>query len=154
MRPGTDRDAPDVIVRVVARLLLGPSVVVAADLIAKGYAEVGDGFGAGVIVALAIGLAYVTLGAAGAEAALPMLRHAPKLAVGGLLLALGSGFFSVLLGDPPVTHQPRPGEHVVTIGVLELMTPVLLDVGIFLLVVGVLTVLLHQLAGPDEEADP
>jgi hypothetical protein len=43
---------------------------------------------------------------------------------------------------------------VVTIGVLELMTPVLLDVGIFLLVVGVLTVLLHQLAGPDEEADP
>jgi multicomponent Na+:H+ antiporter subunit B len=60
----------------------------------------------------------------------------------------------VLLGDPLVTHRPGPGEHVVTIGVLELMTPVLLDVGIFLLVVGVLTVLLHQLAGPDEEADP
>ena len=36
-----------------------------------------------------------------------------------------------------------------TIGVLELITPVLLDVGIFLLVVGVLTVLLHQLAGPE-----
>jgi multicomponent Na+:H+ antiporter subunit B len=154
VKPGSDGQAPDAVVRVVARLLLAPSVVVAADLIAKGYAEVGDGFGAGVIVALAIGLTYVTLGRAGAEAALPVLRHAPKVAVGGLLVALGSGFFSVLLGDPPVTHQPGPGEHVITIGVLELMTPVLLDVGVFLLVVGVLTVLLHQLAAPDEEADP
>jgi len=154
VRPGSEGPVPDVIVRVVARLLLGPSVVVAADLIAKGYAEVGDGFAAGVIVALAIGLTYVTLGGAGAEAALPVLRHAPKVAIGGLLVALGSGFFSVLLGDPPVTHQPGPGEHVVTIGVLELMTPVLLDVGIFLLVVGVLTVLLHLLASPDEEVDP
>ena len=154
MRPGSAGLVPDAIVRVVARLLLGPSVVVAAGLIAKGYAEVGDGFGAGVIVALAIGLTYVTLGGAGAEEALPVLRHAPKVAVGGLLVALGSGFFSVLLGEPPVTHYPGPGEHVVKIGVLELMTPVLLDVGIFLLVVGVLTVLLHQLANPDEEADP
>ena len=153
MSPGSG-PVPDAIVRVVARLLLGPSMVVAAGLIGKGYAEVGDGFGAGVIVALAIGLTYVVLGGAGAEAALPVLRHAPKVAVAGLLLAIGSGFFSVLLGDPPVTHRPRPGEHVITIGVFELMTPVLLDIGIFLLVVGVLTVLLHQLAGPDEEAGP
>ena len=72
--------------------------MVAAALIAKGYAEVGDGFGAGVAVSLAIALTYIALGGAGAEAALPMLRHAPKLAVGGLLLALASGFFPLLLG--------------------------------------------------------
>ena len=54
-RPGTEQ-VPDVVVRVVARMLLGPSLVVAAALIVKGYAEVGDGFAAGVIVALAIGL--------------------------------------------------------------------------------------------------
>jgi multisubunit Na+/H+ antiporter MnhB subunit len=136
----------------VARLLLAPAVVVAAGLIVKGYAEVGDGFGAGVIVALAIGLSYIALGRAGAEAALPVLRHAPALAVGGLLLALASGFFSLLLGDPPVTHRPGPGDDVVKIGKLELITPVLLDVGIFFLVVGVLTVLLHQLALPEEQS--
>lgn len=151
----SERDrAPSVVVRVVARMLLGPAVVVAAGLIAKGYAEVGDGFGAGVAVSLAIALTYIALGGAGAEAALPMLRHAPKLAVGGLLLALASGFFPLLLGEPPLSHGPAPGEHVVKVGALELFTPLLLDIGVFLLVVGVLTMLLHVMAGPEDEELP
>ena len=137
---------PDAVVRVIARMLLGPTLMVAAALIAKGYAEVGDGFGSGVAVSLAIALTYIALGGAEAERALPMLRHAPKLAVGGLLLALASGFFPLLLGEPPVSHRPAPGERVVTIGALELFTPLVLDVGVFLLVVGVLTVLLHNIA--------
>jgi multisubunit Na+/H+ antiporter MnhB subunit len=132
----------------VARLLPAPSLVVAAGLIVKGYAEVGDGFAAGVIVALTVALIYVALGAENAEAALPMLRHSPAIAVAGVLLALVSGFVSLAFGDPPVTHYPRPGDHVVKIGALELFTPLLFDIGIFLLVVGVLTVLLHQLGRP------
>jgi len=146
-----ERKRPDAVVRVVARMLLGPVLMVAAALIAKGYAEVGDGFGAGVAVSLVIALVYVALGGAEAEAALPVLRHAPKLAVGGLLLALASGFFPLLLGEPPVSHRPAVGEHVVKIGALELFTPLVLDVGVFLLVVGVLTVLLHHLARGDDE---
>ncbi|QFZ18837.1 MnhB domain-containing protein [Saccharothrix syringae] len=146
MSAGERRNAPpDPVVRGVARLLPGPSVVVAAALIVKGYAEVGDGFAAGVVVALAIALVYVALGAEDAEVALPALRHAPKLAVGGLLLALASGFFPLLLGEAPVTHHPGPGGHVTKVGALELFTPLLLDLGVFLLVVGVLTTLLHQL---------
>ena len=145
MRPERENTAPDSVVRVVARQLPGPSLMVAAGLIVKGYAEVGDGFAAGVIVALAIALTYIALGAAGAEAALPMLRHAPKLAVGGLLLALARGFFPLALGDPPVTHRPGRGEHVTKIGALELFTPLVFDIGVFLLVVGVLTMLLHHL---------
>jgi hypothetical protein len=50
-----------------------------------------------------------------------------------------------------VSHRPSPGEHVVTIGALELFTPLVLDIGVFLLVVGVLTVLLHQMAREDDE---
>ncbi len=146
-----ERKRPDAVVRVVARMLLGPVLMVAAALIAKGYAEVGDGFGAGVAVSLVIALVYVALGGAGAEAALPVLRHAPNLAVGGLLLALAAGFFPLLLGEPPVSHRPAVGEHVVKIGALELFTPLVLDVGVFLLVVGVLTVLLHHLARSDDE---
>jgi multicomponent Na+:H+ antiporter subunit B len=145
--------APDAVVRVVARMLLGPSIMVAAGLIAKGYAEVGDGFAGGVVVSLAIALTYVALGGPGAEAAVPLLRHGPKVAVGGLLLALGSGFFPLLLGEPPLSHDPGPGEHVIKIGTLELFTPLVLDVGVFLLVVGVLTVLLHLMAPPDDEED-
>ena len=154
MSPENRGRLPSVVVRVVARMMLGPSLMVAAALIAKGYAEVGDGFGAGVIVSLAIALAYIALGGAEAEAALPMLRRAPQIAVGGLLLALGSGFFPLLLGQPPVSHYPAPGQPVVKVGALELFTPLLLDLGVFLLVVGVLTVLLHHLASPDDEAGP
>jgi multicomponent Na+:H+ antiporter subunit B len=88
---------PNVVVLVVARLLWGPSLMVAVSLIVKGYADVGDGFAAGVVVALAIALFYVGLGASAAEQAL-------------------------------------------------------FDVGLFLLVVGVLTVLLHQFALLEEPA--
>ena len=60
----------------------------------------------------------------------------------------------LLLGEPPVTHRPGPGEHVVTIGELELFTPLLLDIGIFLLVVGLLTMLLHHMASIDDPESP
>ena len=50
-----------------------------------------------------------------------------------------------------MSHRPAAGEHVVKIGALELFTPLVLDVGVFLLVVGVLTVLLHHLARSDDE---
>jgi multicomponent Na+:H+ antiporter subunit B len=140
---------PDTLLREVARLAWGPSLMVAAGLIVKGYTEVGDGFAAGVVVALAAAFSYVALGVERVERALPFLRYAPGLAVGGLVLSLVAGFFPLLLGEPLFSHQPGPGEHVATVGSLELFTPVLFDVGVFLLVVGVLVVMLHQLADPD-----
>ena len=137
----------------VAPRLLGPAVMVAAAIIVKGYTDVGDGFSAGVIVALAISLRYVAFGIDGAERSLPILRHAPVIAAGGLLLALAVGFAPVLAGDPPFTHSPAPGEHVIKIGTLELLTAVLFDIGVFLLVCGTLVTLVHHLARLVEGAD-
>jgi multisubunit Na+/H+ antiporter MnhB subunit len=134
------------ILEVVAPRLTGPAVMFALAIVVKGYTDVGDGFSAGVIVALAIALRYVTLGSEHAERTLPLLRHAPAVTVGGLLLALGTGFFPIVVGDPPFTHLPAPGDAVVHVGTLELTTAVLFDVGIFLLVAGALVTLVHQLA--------
>jgi multisubunit Na+/H+ antiporter MnhB subunit len=134
------------VIAVVAPRLLGPAAMVAAAIIVKGYADVGDGFSAGVIVALAISLRYVTSGTDGAERSLPILRHAPVIAAGGLLLALAVGFFPVATGDPPFTHHPGPGEHVIKLGTLELLSAVVFDIGVFLLVCGTLVTLVHQLA--------
>ncbi len=140
----------------VARLLLAPAIMVAAAILVKGYVDVGDGFSAAVIVALAVACQYLALGTERAEAELPVLRHAPRLAVGGLLLALACGFFGLLLGDPLFTHQPVAGERPIHVGRLELMTPVLFDVGVFALVLGALVSLLHQLAqpSPEDEEEP
>jgi multicomponent Na+:H+ antiporter subunit B len=140
-----------VVIEVVAPRLLGPAVMVAAAIIVKGYTDVGDGFSAGVIVALAIGLRYVTLGTQRAERSLPILRHAPVIAAAGLLTALAVGFSPVALGDPPFTHFPPPGDPVVAIGTLELITAVAFDLGLFLLVAGALVMLIHQLARLVEE---
>jgi multicomponent Na+:H+ antiporter subunit B len=134
------------VIETVAPKLLGPALMLAAALIVRGYADVGDGFSAGVIVALAVSLRYVALGVEEAERGLPILRRAPIAVAAGLLIALASGFFSVALGDPPFTHQPPPGAHVVEIGMLELITAVAFDIGVLLLVVGALVVLVHHLA--------
>ena len=142
------------IVELVAPRLLPVAVMVALALIVKGYTDVGEGFGAGVIVALAIGLRYVVLGPVRADRSMPIVRRAPVLAAAGLLIALASGFVGILTGDPPFSHLPRPGETVLHIGTLELSTAVAFDLGLFLLVVGVVVVLIRELswlvAGSDE----
>ena len=135
-----------VVVEVVAPRLLGPALMLAGAILVKGYADVGDGFSAGVIVGVAIALRYIALGRERAERSLPVLARAPQLATAGLLVALAVGFFPVALGDPPFTHLPRPGDHVIEIGTLELITAVAFDVGLFVLVTSSLVVLVHQLS--------
>ncbi len=144
---------PDVIVRGVARLLLTPSIAVAAALLVKGSAEVGDGFSAGMIISLTISLQYVAMGTSATERTLPLLRFSPALVLGGLLLALATAFFPLAWGEPPLSHKPGPGESVPTVGTLELFTPLAFDVAILLLVVGVLTTILHQFANTEPEEE-
>ena len=142
------------ILDVVAPRLLAPAIMFAAALIVKGYTDVGEGFSAGVIVALAIGLRYVTLGPGRADRTLPFARRADVIAAAGLLIAFAFGFVGLLFGEPPFTHHPLPGEDVTKIGTLELTTAVGFDVGLFLLVsgslVGLIRTLTTQLADDDE----
>ncbi|UJA19428.1 MnhB domain-containing protein [Thermoleophilia bacterium SCSIO 60948] len=134
------------VVETVAPRLLAPALMLAAAIIVKGYTDVGDGFSAGVIVALAISLRYISLGPDRAEAELPVLRHAPVIAMGGLLVALAVAFLGVPFGDPAFTNIPPPGDAVVKVGTIELITAVAFDVGLFFLVAGSLVVLIHHLA--------
>jgi multicomponent Na+:H+ antiporter subunit B len=142
------------IVEVVAPRLLPVAVVVAVALIVKGYADVGEGFGAGVIVALAIGLRYVVLGPERADRTIPIVRKAHLLVAAGLLVALGFGFVGVLFGEAPFTHYPRPGQPVTRIGTLELTTAVGFDLGLFLLVSGAVVLLIRRLSWLVAEGEP
>ena len=121
--------------QMVARLLLAPAFAVAVAVLVKGYADVGDGFSAGVIAALGILLQYVAFGWREAERLLPV-RFAPAVAFGGLLLALVVAFAPALWGEEAFTHYPRPGNEPIHVGTLELITAVAFDVGVFLLVFG------------------
>jgi multisubunit Na+/H+ antiporter MnhB subunit len=118
-----------------ARLLLLPTLMVAAAILVKGYAEVGDGFGAGVIATLGILLQYTALGHREARR-LPPVRVAPAIGVAGLVLALLVAFVPTARGAAIMTHSPPPGGAVIHLGTIELLTAVLFDVGVFLLVFG------------------
>jgi multisubunit Na+/H+ antiporter MnhB subunit len=143
-----------VLTRAVARLLLAPVLMVAAAVLVKGYADVGDGFAAGVIAALGVLLQYLAFGRAAVERALPV-RRAAQLAVGGLLLALAVAFLPALEGGAPLQHAPAPGAEVVKLGSLELIGAVAFDVGVFALVLGMAVATIGLIAGTrDEEGGP
>ncbi len=123
------------LVRVVSRLLLPPTLVIAAGILVKGYAEPGDGFSAGVVAGLGILLQYLAFGRGSVERLLPPLVPG-VLTFAGMLLALTVAAVPLFLGDPVLTHYPPPGTKPIYLGTLELITAVSFDVGIFLLVFG------------------
>jgi multisubunit Na+/H+ antiporter MnhB subunit len=141
-----------VLTRAVARLLLAPVLMVAAAILVKGYADVGDGFAAGVVAALGVLLQYLAFGRAAVERALPV-RRAAQLAVGGLLLALAVAFLPALGGGAPLQHAPPPGAGVVKLGSLELIGAVAFDVGVFALVLGMAVATIGLIAGTRDEEE-
>lgn len=136
----------------VARLLLAPALMLAAAILVKGYSDVGDGFAAGVVAALAVLAQYLALGAREAERLLPV-GLAPAAVVAGLTLALLTAFAPVVAGESLFTHAPAPGADVVHLGTLELLTAVVFDVGVFLLVLGAAVGIIHSIAATEEEAE-
>ncbi|MGI8439045.1 MAG: MnhB domain-containing protein [Thermoleophilaceae bacterium] len=138
-----------VLTRTVARLLMVPTFVVAGAVLVKGYSDVGDGFSAGVVAALGVLMQYVGLGYRDAERLLPM-RLAPAWGFAGLGLALSVAFVPAAAGRPLLTHSPGPGAPVTKFGTLELITPVLFDVGIALLVFGAVVGIIRTLAEADD----
>ena len=134
-----------VLTRALSRLLLAPVLVVAAAVLVKGYADVGDGFAAGVVAALGVLLQVIAFGRAAVADALALDR-APLVAAAGLLVALAVAFVPALLGGAILEHAPAPGSEPVHVGTLELITAVAFDVGIFGLVLGSAVALIDALA--------
>lgn len=132
--------------RAVANLMLAPTLMVAAAVLVKGYADTGDGFAAGAIAALAVMVQYVTHGAGPVRRAFPV-RWAQHAAVAGLGVALAVAVQALLRGEPLLTHAPAPGTEPLKVGTLELITAVAFDVGVFVLVLGAAVAILDALAG-------
>ena len=124
-----------ILTQTVARILLLPTVVAAVAILVKGYASPGDGFAAGVVASLGVLLQHIAHGRGEAER-LAVVRYAAVIAGAGLLLCLIVAIGPVFFGEAVLTHYPKPGAEVIYLGTLELITPVVFDVGIFMLVFG------------------
>ena len=128
-------DSP--VFRTAARLLMPLLLLFSVFLLLRGHNEPGGGFVGGLVAAAAFALYAIAFGVKRARQAL--LVKPMTLLGGGLLLALVSGLPAVLRGQPFLTALWAPGS-------LPLGTPALFDVGVFLVVAGVVLMMIFSLA--------
>jgi multicomponent Na+:H+ antiporter subunit A len=125
------------IFRTAARLLMPLLLMFSAFLLLRGHNDPGGGFVGGLVAAAAFSLYAIAFGVERARRAL-LVRPLTLLGA-GLLIALASGLPAVLRGQPFLTASWVPGP--VTLG-----TPVVFDIGVFLVVAGVVLMMTFSLA--------
>lgn len=137
-----------VILATVSRLLTGLLLVFSIFLLLRGHNLPGGGFSGGLVAASAFVL-YAF--ANGFPAARRMMVFVPRLYMAsGLVVAVVAGLAGNVAGRPFLTglwdKTPLP-----VIG--KLGTPLLFDVGVYLAVVGVTTLIVFSLGEDSEEED-
>ena len=125
------------ILRAAVRMLMPLLLLFALFLLFRGHNQPGGGFVAGLIVAAAFALHGIAFGVSESRKAL--IVEPPTLLRTGLLVALLSGIPGLLMGQPFLTGVW--GSVGVAIG-----TPLVFDVGVFLVVVGVVLTMTFTLA--------
>lgn len=121
------------ILRTATRFMLPLLFLFSLFLLIRGHGRPGGGFSGGLIAASA----FVLYGFAfSAPAAKHVLAVQPwTLLGGGLLLSLASGCVGLLTGEPFLTGSWLK-VRIPDLGFVEIGTPVLFDVGVFLVVIG------------------
>jgi multicomponent Na+:H+ antiporter subunit B len=131
------------ILRTATRLILPLALLLSVFLLVRGHNAPGGGFIGGLVAAAAFALYAMGSGVAAARR---LLRMDPHLLIGaGLLMALGSGVAALVVGQPFMaglwTELIVPGLETLKVG-----TPLIFDLGVYVLVVGVVLMILLTLA--------
>lgn len=135
------------IFRAIGSLLFFLINVFAVYLLLRGHNLPGGGFIGG--LGAAISLIMLSL-AFGVQRTQRILRIDPmQLALIGLLLSVFTALGPVLVGEAFLQHYHLKFERLPLLGTLEFGTPLLFDVGVFLVVVGVTGKLIFVLARPN-----
>jgi multicomponent Na+:H+ antiporter subunit B len=143
-----EAEVNSLIVRTTVRALLPLLLLFSIFLFLRGHNQPGGGFVGGLMAAAAWALYAIAFGPATARRALYIN---PRILIGaGLLAILLSGMVGVLLGQPFLTAW-WGDVYVPMLGRLEVGTPVLFDLGVYLTVVGVTVTMIFSLAEVAEE---
>lgn len=116
------------IMRTAARILMPLLLLYGLFLLLRGHNAPGGGFAGGLVVAAAYCFSAFAFGVTAARRAL--IVEPSRLIGAGLLLALGSGLLPLLFARPFLAAQWFAPS-------LGLGTPLIFDLGVFLVVVGV-----------------
>lgn len=140
-----------VIFEVVTRLVFHSMIIFALYLLFSGHNSPGGGFAAGLLVGIALLVRYLAGGRYELGEAAPV--HPGLLLGSGLFLSAGVGLAALLLGGE-VLQSVIIDIHVPVIGDVHLVTSLFFDIGVFLLVVGLVLDILRSLgAEVDRQAE-
>jgi multicomponent Na+:H+ antiporter subunit A len=144
-----------VVLEVITRILFHTITVFSVYLLFSGHNEPGGGFAGGLVAGLALVLRYLAGGRYELGEAAPV---APGLLLGaGLLFAGGTGAGGLLLGAE-VLQTAILEVDVPVLGHIKLVTSLFFDMGVYLIVVGLVLDVLRSLGAEldrqDDEEDP
>jgi len=143
--PGGGTLAPErrsIIFEVITRLVFHTIVVFSMYLLFSGHNNPGGGFAAGLVTGLALMVRYLAGGRYELDEAAPV--DAGALMGMGLFVATGSGLAPLAFGGA-VLQSALVDLHLPLLGDVHLVTSVFFDVGVYLVVVGLLLDLLRSL---------
>jgi multicomponent Na+:H+ antiporter subunit B len=135
-------DQRTLLLEMTTRALFSTVLVFSLYLLLVGHYAPGGGFAAGLVAGLAFVLRYIAGGSSDLGA---VVRVRPPALIGsGLAAALLTGLAPVVVGAP-VLSSAELAVDLPLLGHIELQTSVFLDVGVYLLIIGVVLDLLRSL---------
>ncbi|MDG4824646.1 Na+/H+ antiporter subunit A [Asanoa sp. WMMD1127] len=145
--PGWLRAGPSgesIILQVVTRLVFHTIVLFSIFLLFSGHNAPGGGFAGGLVAGLALAVRYLAGGQAELHAAAPV--DAGAVLGAGLVVAVGTGVLAMLAGGQ-VLQSAIVDRHVPVLGDVHLVTSIFFDIGVYLVVVGLMLDVLRSLGG-------
>jgi multicomponent Na+:H+ antiporter subunit A len=130
------------ILEVITRLVFHTIVLFSIYLLFAGHNAPGGGFAGGLVVGLALVLRYLAGGRHELDVAAPV--DAGAVMGTGLFIALGTGLTALILGGQ-VLQSTLLDWHLPLLGHVHFVTSAILDVGVYLLVIGVILNILRSI---------
>lgn len=140
--PTLDPRHRSILLEVVVRLTFHAIIVISLYLLFAGHNLPGGGFVGGLVAGLALVARYLAGGRYELGAAMPL--GAGTVLGTGLIIAAGTALVPVLLGQPPLTSTYWEGE-VWLLGEVEFVSSTIFDIGVYLVVVGLVLDVLRSL---------
>jgi multicomponent Na+:H+ antiporter subunit A len=131
-----------IMLEVIVRILFHTIIIVSLYLLFAGHNLPGGGFAGGLVAGMALVMRYVAGGRYELGAAAP--TDAGRLLGVGMSIAVGCAIVPLLFGAPPLTSTWFEAELPV-LGHVEFVTSTLFDVGVYLVVIGLVLDVLRSL---------
>ncbi|PSJ45151.1 Na(+)/H(+) antiporter subunit B [Zobellella endophytica] len=142
------RSDSSLILQTATRFLVPLLLLFSVFLLLRGHNEPGGGFIAGLVASSAFALHLFAFDASSAK---KLMGVETQLLMGaGLLLALASGAVGMVLHGQPFLSSQWWTLSVPGIGELKLSTPLFFDIGVYLVVIGVVSTIMLSLAKVEE----